>query len=427
MMPSDPPRVEGRHPAQLRDRKAAADRLCSCCGALDERPHTAMEYRTHEDFSISEIGIGCYALSGAYGPKSQDEIALVLDRAREQGVNFFDAAGSYGEAETILGRVMKPHRPYVCIATKIGLRSGAMPDLSAGHIRTSCEESLRRLGTDWIDLLQIHYDEPGRPIDEVIETLESLSREGKIRRYGIGHIPATRIEAYSREGRPFSALLELSAIARHAAREVLPVCRRSGIAGIAFSVTGRGLLSAVPPCAEDLVEGDIRQMDPLFRRERLASARRVAAKMGEIGAREGRTIVQVAIAWVLAQDGVVCALTGPSSIGHLDENLRASGWKIDPASARELEAFLAGEDAWVRAEQERSLARILDSPLPGDSRVAFVDLVYAIETAILLGRAAETELLPLFRELFGLRSMTDRGISARMESLRTRLRSRVAA
>jgi aryl-alcohol dehydrogenase-like predicted oxidoreductase len=394
-------------------------------GSKDRRDIT-MEYRTHQDLSISEIGVGCYALSGAYGPRSPDDFARVLERARERGVNFFDAAGSYGDAETVLGRVMRPHRRYVCIATKVALRAGATPDLSAVHIRASCEESLRRLETDWIDLLQIHYDEPDRPIEEVIGTLESLAREGKIRRYGVGHVTASRVAGYAGAGRPFSAMMEFSAISRHAAREILPVCRRSQVAGIAFGVTGRGLLSAAPPSPEELPDGDIRQMDPLFRRERWASARRVAAKMATIGSREGRTVAQVAFAWVLAQEGILCALTGPSSLAHLDENLCASGWRIDPASARELETFLAGEDAWVRAEQERSLTRILDSPLPGDARVAFADLVYAIETAILLGRAGETELLPLFRELFGLRSMTDRGISPRLESLRSRLRTRIA-
>ncbi len=384
-----------------------------------------MEYRTHDGLSISQIGIGCYALSGAYGRKSTGAIARVLDCARERGVNFFDAADSYGEAECVLGKVMRPHRPYVCIATKIGLLPGARPDLSASHIRNSCEQSLGRLATDRIDLLQIHYDEPDRSAEEVIESLESLVRAGKIRFYGIGHMPAARAEVYMKVGRPFSALMELSAMARHTAKGVLQACRKSGVAGIAFSVTGRGLLTGSPPHPETLPEGDIRQIDPLFRRERLVSARRVAAKMGEIGSREGKTIAQVAIAWVLAQPGIVCALTGPSSIEHLEENLGASGWEMDTTAARELEAFIEGEEAWVRAEQGRSLTRILDSPLAGDAKVAFVDLVYAIETAILLERGTEAALLPLFRELYGLRSMTDGGAAQRLESLRTRLRAHV--
>jgi aryl-alcohol dehydrogenase-like predicted oxidoreductase len=389
-------------------------------------PHgTGMEYRQHGNISVSEIGIGCYALSGAYGPKGAEEIVNVLDRARDRGVNFFDAAGSYGDAEAVLGRVMRPHRPYVCLATKIALRDGTTPDLSREQIRRSCEESLERLGTEWIDLLQVHYDEPERPVEDVVDSLEALVREGKIRFYGIGHTVSSRLRAFAAAGRPFSALLELSAIARHAARDVLPVCRGAGIGGIAFSVTGRGLLTSRPPTLEELHETDIRQMDPLFRRERLVSARRVAAKMGEIGVREGRTITQVAIAWVLSQPGILCALSGPSCAAHLDENLAASGWRMAPCVLQELESFLAGEDAWVRSEQERALERILDSPLAGDARVAFVDLVYAIETAILLGCAQEAELLPMFRELFGLRSMADAGSRHRLESLRTRLRARV--
>lgn len=384
-----------------------------------------MEYRQHFNISVSEIGVGCYGLSGAYGPCGPEAVAEVLDRARDRGVNFFDAASSYGDAEVVLGRAMRPHRPYVCLATKVALRDGTVPDLSGEQIRRSCEESLRRLGTDWIDLLQLHYDEPERPVEDVVDSLESLVREGKIRFYGIGHAASSRLRAFAGAGRPFSALMELSAIARHAAKDVLPVCRGAGIGGIAFSVTGRGLLTSTPPTLADLHDSDIRQMDPMFRRERLASARRVAARLGAIGVREGRTVAQVAIAWVLSQPGILCALTGPSSPAHLEENLAASGWKLTPSVSSEIEQFLAGEDAWVRSEQERTLTRILDSPLAGDVCVAFVDLVYAIETAILLGRAQEANLLPMFRELFALRSMVDTGSRQRMESLRTRLRAQV--
>ena len=202
-----------------------------------------MEYRKHADFTLSEIGVGCYALSGVYGPKDVDEFKRMLNRAYELGVNFFDTAEAYGDAEQVLGQAVKPYRQEIYVATKVGVKKGVKANLSAEYIRSACEQSLQNLQTDYIDLYQVHFDDPHTPIEETVGAFEELVGKGKIRRYGVGHLPAERMETYCEVGKPFSALMELSAAARYSLKELLPLCRKHGLGTIAFSATGRGLLT----------------------------------------------------------------------------------------------------------------------------------------------------------------------------------------
>ena len=145
-----------------------------------------MEYRTHRNETLSEIGVGCYALSGAYGKVDPEQFDGMLRRAYELGVTVFDTADVYGPAEEVLGQAVASCRDQVWIATKVGGRADATPDCSAEHVIASCEASLHRLRTDHIDLYQVHFDDPGTPVEETVETLERLRSEGKIRHYGVG-------------------------------------------------------------------------------------------------------------------------------------------------------------------------------------------------------------------------------------------------
>jgi aryl-alcohol dehydrogenase-like predicted oxidoreductase len=380
-----------------------------------------VEYREHNGFRISEVGVGCYALSGAYGTKDVDEFKRMLRRAYELGVNFFDTAEAYGDAEQILGGTVKPFRREVYIATKVGVRGGLKPNLSGSYIKRACEESLERLQMDSIDLYQVHFDDPDTPIEETVGALEELVREGKIRRYGVGHLPVERVEDYFKAGKVFSVLMELSAVARESRKRLLPLCRAHGVGAIAFSVTGRGLLTGIRERPQ-FEPGDIRNIDPLFQRERFRSGLRVAEKLAELGERYGRTPAQLAIAWVLAQSGVLCALTGPSTATHLEENVGGSGFALDPDELQELEAFLAQEDAWLEREQRSSLKQILLNPLPQEPFQAFVDLVYAVETALLLGLTSEKKILPLAQELYGMRKALDETSRPKLEMAHNRLR-----
>jgi aryl-alcohol dehydrogenase-like predicted oxidoreductase len=380
-----------------------------------------MQYRTHQGITISELGVGCYALGGVYGQVDQREFQTMLRQAYELGVNFFDTAEAYGDGERLLGEALRPFRQQVLIATKVGVKEGAKPDLSPGYIRRACDASLQALGTDYIDLYQVHFDDPHTPVQETVGALDDLVAAGKVRRYGLGHLPLQKVTAYFEAGTVFSILMELSAAERTSLHTLLPLCRERGAAAIAFSATGRGLLTGRFQEGHTFPPSDLRHMDPLFQRERFHSGLRIAARLAEIAGKYGRTPAQAALAWVLSRPGIVCALSGPSSIDHLEENARASGWSFDPSDIEALDSFLDQEAIWLKRQQRLSLEHILAGPLP-EASAAFVDLVYAIETALALELAQEGQVLPLFYELYALRKILDRpGVLEKLDGIRQEL------
>lgn len=379
-----------------------------------------MQYRTHKGEALSEIGIGCYALSGVYGKKDAEQFVGLLRRAYDLGVTFFDTADVYGPAEEILGRAVAAFRDQVWIATKVGAGADGRPNCSAEHVLSSCEQSLQRLQTGYIDLYQVHFSDPDTPVEETIEALEKLKAAGKVRHYGVGHLPLPRIEAFFDSGDVFSVLVELSAVARGARQRILPLCQERSVGVIAFSTTGRGLLTGKIGPQHVFEEGDIRRIDALFQRERFASGLRVVERFQALAEKYGKTPVQVAIAWVIAQPGFVCALTGPSTIPHLEENLGGSGWTIEPDDLAKLEQFFEGEDERLRQEQAHNVRVILAQEL--DSETAFADLVYIVETLIEIGLAEEKEILPLFQRLWVLRQRSDAAALEQMRAIQAELR-----
>jgi aryl-alcohol dehydrogenase-like predicted oxidoreductase len=384
-----------------------------------------MQYRLCRGQRLSEIGLGCYALSGAYGPTDPESFVDLLRRAYEQGVTFFDTAAIYGPAEEVLGRAVAPFRDQVWIATKVGARDDGRRDCSAEQVVASCEQSLRRLNTDRIDLYQVHFDDPDTPIEETVGALEQLKAAGKICHYGVGHLPASGMAAYFSAGQVFSALAELSAVARSARERILPLCREHGVGLIAFSATGRGLLAGQIGPQTTFEKGDLRRIDPLFQRERLASGLRIAQRFRTLGARYGKTPAQAAIAWVLAQPGVVCALTGPSTLPHLEENLGGLGWTLSEEDLVALEQFFGEEEARLHHEQRASIRAILSQPLSPTN--AFADLVYLLETLVEVGWAAEHEILPLFQQLWALRGRDNAAALEQMQAAHVGLREQFAA
>jgi aryl-alcohol dehydrogenase-like predicted oxidoreductase len=381
-----------------------------------------MQYRTHRGESLSEVGFGCYALSGAYGQKDPRQSVALIHRAYGLGVTFFDTADIYGLAEEVLGRAVAPFRNQVWIASKVGWGAEHRPDCSPGHVQASCEASLRRLGTDHLDLYQIHFHDPDTPVEETVGALEDLKSAGKIRYYGFGHLPPDQMAGYMVAGDVFSALTELSAVARGALEGRTSLCQDFDVGMIAFSITGRGLLTGKIGPGHTFEEGDIRRIDPLFQRGRLASGLRVLERLKALGVRYGKTPVQVAIAWVLAQAQVVCALTGPSTIPHLEENLGGSGWTIEAEDVAALELFFETEDEWLQQEQIRALQSILTGELEANS--AFADLVYVVETLVDMDLALEEEIMPIYEQLMPLRKQPAVDALEVLQCLQTELRER---
>jgi len=381
-----------------------------------------MEYREHCGLTLSAVGVGAYALAGAYGSCDRDEFVTLVHHAHARGVTFFDTAGNYGDAEAILGAAVRPFRDEVLLATKVGSPEGTAPRLDPEAVAAGCRRSLQRLGTDRIDLLQVHFDDPATPVEDTVAALEGLRAEGSIRHYGVGHLPAPRVARYLEVGRPFSILMELSAVARDSRRTLLPLCGGEGPAAIGFSVTGRGLLTGKIGPETAFEEGDIRLYDPLFQRARFASGRRIAARFAGLARSLGKTPAQVAVAWVLSQPGVVCALTGPRRLAHLEENLGGAGWRLPAEALADLEGLFAAEDEALAAEEAATIDAILDGPLPADPAAAFRDLVYAVETAVNLSRVAEDAIRPAFFALWPLQEQLE-GAGPALEAVRTRLRA----
>lgn len=377
-----------------------------------------MKYRTHKDLTLSEIGLGCYALSGVYGPKDPNQFKTMLARAYELGVNFFDVAEGYGNAELILGEVVHPFRTDIHIASKVGVVEGLEPNLSGAYIEKACERSLARLQTDYLDLYQVHFDDPKTPVEETVTALEKLKQDGKICHHGVCHLPIERVAEHMRLGDPFSVLMELSAVTRDALNAILPLCSQHKVAGIAFSTTGRGLLTGRFDQNTIFPDDDLRSLDPLFQRARFLSGLRVANEMERLGQKYGKTAAQMAIAWVLAQHGIICALTGPSTLAHLEENLSAVEFEISDLDLTNFQVFLDQETTKLAHEQREAVRSIFNNP---NSAITFVDLLYVIETAVELKILSENEGMPLIQDLFALRNAPAEIAKQKMQALKNRL------
>jgi len=202
--------------------------------------------------------------------------------------------------------------------------------------------------------------------------------------------------------------MELSAVSRYSRKTLLPLCSKYEVGGIAFSTTGRGLLTGKIR-TPSFGPGDLRNIDILFQRENFQSGLRIAERVAELGEECNKTPVQVAIAWVLSQPGIMCALTGPSTVPHLEENIGGSGWSLSQEHCKELETLFKKEDQWLKKENMASIREILFHKLPEEFSEAFADLFLVIETAMLHQLVTEKEILPLFHEFFETRKEEDIG------------------
>lgn len=346
---------------------------------------------------LSKLGYGCYALGGAYGHKIEITRATeLIHLAYDMGIRFFDTADQYG-TEAVLGKALGSLRPKVAIATKVGAKGG----LTRKNILASCEASLKRLQTDYIDLYQVHYDDPAVSVEEVVETLEFLKAMGKIRHYGIGHLPLDKTLQYLELGQPQTVLAEMNAASLDRYQELRPLQQEHDFAIIAFSVTGQGLLTGTLPPAPRFTETDIRRLDPLFKRSKLASALRIQEKLAAVGRQINATPAQTAIAWVLGNPGVAAALTGPTDPGHLRENCAALDIRLDFRLQKEIDEFIRREGQLLHASIAQEMEAILSNPAPDSNRLK-EDLVYVLEHSLERGLIPYQTGVDLFRQLLQL-------------------------
>jgi aryl-alcohol dehydrogenase-like predicted oxidoreductase len=300
-------------------------------------------------YEVSAVSFGCMNLSHAYGPPQPREVSeRVLRRALDLGVTHFDTAALYGFGanEKLVGEVLERRPDHIVIASKCGLfgREGKrVIDGRPESIRALCEESLRNLRTDRIDLYYLHRWDQRIPIEDSVGALADLKAAGKIGAIGLSEVGAATLRR-AHAVHPIAALQsEYSLWTRNPQIAVLEECRRLGITLVAFSPLGRGFLAGAMQSPDDLHESDIRRTMPRFQPETFARNTRLLAPFDAVAARVGCSRAQLALAWVLAQGDHVIAIPGTTNAGHLEENQGAEAIRLDAATLAALDALFRPE------------------------------------------------------------------------------------
>jgi aryl-alcohol dehydrogenase-like predicted oxidoreductase len=285
-------------------------------------------------------------MSAFYGSTDADESIATIRRAVDLGITFLDTAELYGPYanEELLGRALAGRRDEVVIATKFGVRpnadgpAGRRLDGTAANVRESVEGSLRRLGTDHVDLYQQHRIDPQTPIEETVGALAELVREGKVRYIGLSEPAPATIRAAHAVHPLATVQSEYSLFTRDVEQDVLPTLRELGIGLVAYSPLGRGFLSARFRSPDDLDADDWRRTQPRFRGENAQRNLELAAKVSGLAAEKGITSAQLALAWVLAQGDDIVPIPGTKRRSYLEQNAAAADIEL---TAEELEQVAA--------------------------------------------------------------------------------------
>jgi aryl-alcohol dehydrogenase-like predicted oxidoreductase len=296
---------------------------------------------------VSAIGLGCYSMSGAYGPADEAEAIATLHRALDLGVTLFDTAEVYGPYtnEELLGRALKGRREGVVVATKFGWRiEGGKPvgvDSRPEHIRATVDASLARLGVDHIDLLYQHRVDPQVPIEEVAGAVGELVAAGKVGFFGLSEAGEATIRR-AHAVHPVAALQsEYSLWERSVENTVLPTLRELGIGLVPFAPLGRGFLAGSAQRAETYDADDFRKEDPRFQGDNFEANRAAAAVLEEVAQALGATRAQVSLAWLLHRGPDIAPIPGSRRRSHLEENVAAGALALSPDQMARLEQGLA--------------------------------------------------------------------------------------
>ena len=295
--------------------------------------------------TVSTLGLGCMGMSDFYGERDDAESLRTLHRALDLGITFFDTADMYGPHtnEKLLGRAFKGKRADVVLATKFGIVRDLADPTKRGisgrpaYVRASCEGSLRRLGTDHIDLYYQHRVDPATPIEETVGEMSRLVEEGKVRFLGLSEAaPATLRRAAAVH--PIAALqTEYSLWSRDPENEILPTCRELGIGFVPYSPLGRGFLTGQIKTIDDLTPDDFRRQTPRFHGDNFRQNLDLVARIHEMAHLKGCTASQLALAWVLAQGDDVVPIPGTKRVKYLEENAGALAVILTPDERRQLD------------------------------------------------------------------------------------------
>ena len=295
---------------------------------------------------VSALGLGCLGMSQSYGVPDDAESIATIHRALDLGVTFFDTAEVYGPFmnEELLGRALQGRRTQVVIATKFGWRiengKVAGTDSRPAHIKEVAEGSLRRLGTDYIDLFYQHRIDPAVPIEDVAGAMSDLVREGKIRYLGLSEAGETNIRR-AHAVHPISVLQsEYSLWERNLEDRIIPVLRELGIGLVPFAPLGRGFLAGSAKRSEDYPPDDWRYSDPRFQGANFDANVRAAQVVRDIAGRNSATPAQIALAWLLHKGPDIVPIPGTKRRTYLEENTGAASVSLNAADMAALDAAM---------------------------------------------------------------------------------------
>jgi len=304
-----------------------------------------MEKRRIGSLEASLVGIGC----NNFGARIDEAKTVeVVNAALDAGINFFDTADIYGgtKSEEYLGRALKGRRDEVLIATKFGMevdptRRGAKPQ----YVRQACEDSLRRLGTDVIDLYQLHQPDPEVPIADTLGALDELVRQGKVREIGCSNFSAAQLreaESATQGAKFVSVQNEYSLLQREPEAEVLPECDRAGLAFLPYFPLRSGLLTGKYRKGQPAPEGTritgSERWRPLLEDESLEVVERLIA----FAETRGRTVLELAFAWLAAKPAVASVIAGATSAEQVRANASSVAWKMSAEELAAVDRALAG-------------------------------------------------------------------------------------
>ncbi|AZZ91990.1 aldo/keto reductase [Hahella sp. KA22] len=291
---------------------------------------------------VSRLGLGCMGLNAFYRPfdgagaHDEKESERFLRQALEMGMNFFDTSDFYaaGRNESLVGRALKPVREQAIIATKFGITWDEATQTRGisgrpEYVRQCCEDSLRRLGVDVIDLYYYHRIDPETPLEDTLGAMAELVKEGKVRQLGISEATGEQIRRAHAVHSIAAVQNEYSLWSREPEADALPACRELGVALVPYSPLGRGFLTGKIATGNALSEEDWRRNNPRFSDEAIEANKKFVDVLAAIAQRHNATAAQIALAWLLRQGEDIIPIPGSSRLSRLQENLAAATLQLD--------------------------------------------------------------------------------------------------